>query len=202
MKMGETDGTQGHGNWTGYIPKKYIPPEAMFTAVNSISSRDYAWPIIRLSDVYLLYAEAINEAEGPNGPNSNEMFKYIDMVRARAGLKTVKESWDMYTNNRKYTTQVGMRDIIRQERLIELSFECQRFWDIRRWKTAPEVHSTPLESWYMMVSVIDGTEEEVNRIMYTPQLLLVQNFGIRDYFWPIQTRDINVNPNLVQNIGW
>ena len=202
FKIGETDGTEGQGNWTGYIPKKYIPFEAQLNAINSISSPSYAWPVMRLSDLYLLYSEAINEAEGPDGAHSSELFQYIDLVRARAGLKGVKESWDTYTTNQKYTTKEGMRDIIQRERLIELSFEGHRFWDIRRWKTAPAEYHTPLQGWNMMVSVIDGTEEEVNRMMYQPQLLLEQKFGIRDYFWPIRTADIEVNPNLVQNIGW
>ena len=202
FKVGETDGSQGQGNWTGYIPKKFIPYEAQFNAINSISSPSYAWPVMRLSDLYLLYAEAINEAEGPNGSNSTELFRYIDLVRNRAGLKGVKESWDTYTNNQKYNTQGGMRQIVQKERLIELSFEGQRFWDIRRWKTAPTEYHTPLQGWNMMVSTIDGTEEEVNRMMYQPQLLLTQKFGVRDYFWPIRTADIEVNPNLVQNIGW
>ena len=202
FKIGETDGTEGQGNWTGYIPKKYIPFEAQFNAINSISSPSYAWPVMRLSDLYLLYSEAINEAEGPDGAHSSELFQYIDLVRGRAGLKGVKESWDTYTTNQKYTTKEGMRDIIQRERLIELSFEGHRFWDIRRWKTAQAEYHTPLQGWNMMVSVIDGTEEEVNRMMYQPQLLLEQKFGIRDYFWPIRTADIEVNPNLVQNIGW
>lgn len=202
FKIGETDGTEGQGNWTGYIPKKYIPFEAQLNAINSISSPSYAWPVMRLSDLYLLYSEAINEAEGPDGAHSSELFQYIDLVRARAGLKGVKESWDTYTTNQKYTTKEGMRDIIQRERLIELSFEGHRFWDIRRWKTAPAEYHTPQQGWNMMISVIDGTEEEVNRMMYQPQLLLEQKFGVRDYFWPIRTSDIEVNPNLVQNIGW
>lgn len=202
FKIGETDGTEGQGNWTGYIPKKFIPYEAQLNAINNISSLSYAWPIMRLSDLYLLYSEAINEAEGPNGANSSELFRYIDLVRARAGLKGVKESWNAYTNNQKYNTQAGMREILQRERMIELSFEGQRFWDIRRWKTAPNEYHTPLMGWNMMVSTIDGTEEEVNKLMYQPQLLLKQEFGIRDYFWPIRTSDIEVNPNLVQNIGW
>lgn len=202
FKIGETDGTEGQGLWTGYIPKKFVPYEAQLNAINSISSLSYAWPIMRLSDLYLLYAEAINEAEGPSGANSIEMFRYVDLVRSRAGLKGVKESWNTYTNNQKYNTQVGMREIIQKERLIELSFEGQRFWDIRRWKTIPTEYHTPLLGWNMQVSTIDGTEEEVNRLMYQPQLLLNQKFGVRDYFWPIRISDIEVNPNLVQNIGW
>src|SRR5690606_15885839 len=147
-------------------------------AINNISSPSYAWPIMRLSDLYLLYAEAINEAEGPAGANSADLFHYIDLVRARAGLQGVKESWDNYTNNQKYTTQAGMREIIQTERLIELAFEGHRFWDIRRWKTAPNEYHTPLRGWNMLVSTIDGTDEEVNRMMYQPQLLLEQKFEI------------------------
>jgi hypothetical protein len=202
FKMGETDGSQGQGNWTGYIPKKFIPYEARVNAVNSITSTSYAWPVMRLSDLYLLYAEAINEAEGPNGANSADLFYYIDEVRKRAGLLGVKESWDTYTDNQNYNRQDGMRSIIQRERLIELSFEGQRFWDIRRWKTAPNEYHTPLRGWNMTASIMDGTEEEVNRMMYQPQFLAEQKFGIRDYFWPIRTSDIEVNPNLVQNIGW
>jgi hypothetical protein len=202
FRVGEVDGTEGQGLWTGYIPKKYVPYEAMLNEINSISSPNYPWPIMRLSDLYLLYAEAINEAEGPNGANSAEMYRYINLVRERAGLEGVKESWDKYTTNTKYTNQAGMREIIQKERLIELCFEGQRFWDIRRWKTAPREYSTPLKGWDMLVAVSDGTEEQTAQMMYQPQLLIEQKFGIRDYFWPIRTYDIEINPNLVQNIGW
>ena len=202
LKIGETDGTDGKGTWTGYIPKKIVPFEGQARPNNTVSATTYAWPIMRLSDLYLLYAEAINEAEGPAGANSDEMFKYIDMVRDRAGLSGVKESWDLYTNYPKYSNIEGMREIIQQERLIELSMEGHRFWDIRRWKTAPDVYRTPLQGWFMQVSIIDGSESQVNQIMYTPQLLLEQKFSSRDYFWPIRSSDIDVNPNLVQNIGW
>jgi len=202
MKMDEPDGTSGIGNWTGYFAKKFVPLNAQWTVTNTLSCTSYPWPIMRLSDLYLLLAEAINEAEGPDGPNSAEMFDYINRVRARAGLKGVKESWDAYAISPKYKTPDGMQQIIRQERMIELSFEGQRFWDIRRWKTAPDLYRTPVEGWFMNVSNIDGTESETSRIFYTPQFLLQQTFGIRDYFWPIKSSDIDVNPNLVQNIGW
>lgn len=93
--------------------------------------------MIRLADLYLLYAEAINEAEGPNGAHSAEMFQYIDAVRTRAGIPDVKTAWDQYsTSPGRYNTKAGMRDIIHKERLNELAFESQRFWDLRRWKEA------------------------------------------------------------------
>ena len=206
LKIGEADEID-MGVWTGtgYLPKKYQYFENVLTgntASSQYSRTTYPWPLIRVSDLYLLYAEAINEAEGPSGDRSNEMFRYIDLVRARAGLEGVKESWDKYANNSKYNTQLGMRQIIRQERLIELVFEGHRFWDIRRWKTAPEEYRTPIESWNLTVSLNDGTETEVNQLMYTRQVIFKQEFRIRDYFWPISNANLINNPNLVQNIGW
>jgi hypothetical protein len=202
FKIGEPDGTAGHGPFTGYIPKKYIPVEAMFRGPGDLSATNYPWTIMRLSDLYLLYAEAINEAEGVTGPNSGEMFEYIDRVRARAGLKGVKESWDMYTDNSKYGNQAGMRQIIQQERMIELSFEGHRFWDMRRWKIAYDLYRTPIQGWNMQVAINDGTEREVNEMMYTRQTIFSREFRQRDYFWPISNGDLTQNRNLVQNIGW
>ena len=181
-------------NCTGYVPKKYLHYLSVVTSLTSASTVTYPWPIIRLSDLFLLYAEAINEAEGPDGTNSVEMFKYIDLVRKRAGLKGVKESWNTYANSQKYNNPTGMRQIIRQERMIELCFESQRFWDIRRWKTAPEHYRTPIEGW--------SVREWEAAAYYTPKVMFQQQFSIRDYFWPINTSDITNNRNLVQNIGW
>ena len=203
MKLNETDGcATGQGNYTGYLPKKYIPHQSQLIATNVLSTMSYAWPIMRISDLYLLYAEAINEYEGVAGNSSIDMFYYIDLVRERAGLKGVKESWDLYANNRKYGEQQGMREIIQRERLIELALEGQRFWDVRRWKTAPEVCNGSIEGWYMQVTTNSGTDEEVNREMYTPQHLTTYTFSDRDYFWPIKINDISINPKLVQNLGW
>jgi hypothetical protein len=153
----------------------------------------YPWPIMRLADLYLLYAEAINEAEGPGGPRRNELFAHIDFVRERAGLQGVQQSWDTYTDNKKYENQNGMREIIRQERMIELALEGQRFWDIRRWKTAMEE--------FDLVEGLRVYESDPEKY-YQPAPLFKQTFSIRDYFWPIQDSYIENNPNLVQNIGW
>ena len=189
----------GLSSWiwsTGYLPKKYVPYTNVITSATVVpSSTPYPWPIMRLSDLYLLYAEAINEAEGSTGTNSAEMFKYIDLVRERAGLKGVRESWDTYTNSSKYNNQSGMREIIQQERMIELCFEGHRFWDVRRWKTAPKVyHNNAIDGW----NYFEGNPDAY----YTRRTLYTQKFGIRDYFWPIRNSDITNNPNLVQNIGW
>ena len=76
---------------------------------------------MRMADLYLLYAEALNEAA--DAP-TDDVFKYVDMIRTRAGLQSVKTSWATYSSlPEKYTTKAGMRDIIQRERRIELAFE-------------------------------------------------------------------------------
>jgi hypothetical protein len=182
------------GPFTGYYMKKTVHYQNTQTAMFSYTVVNYPWIILRLADLYLLYAEAINEVEGPDGPNSAELFKYIDSVRVKAGLKGVKYSWDNYADNKKYNNQEGMRAIIHRERLIELFFEGQRFWDLRRWKKAPAEYAKPVEGFKISAS---KPEEYYQRIF-----LAQQQFSIRDYFWPIQTSYIEQNPNLVQNIGW
>jgi len=182
------------GPFTGYYWKKCVHFQNVQSSENGYDIKYYPWPIMRLADLYMLYAEAINEAEGPQGAHSNDLFEFIDAVRERAGLEGVKESWDNYADNQKYTTKEGMREILHQERLIELAFEGQRFWDLRRWKTAPDYYSEPIEGWY-----INGSEPTS---FYQVVPLFVQKFGVKDYFWPIRNSYIENNRNLVQNIGW
>ncbi|MDR1339337.1 MAG: RagB/SusD family nutrient uptake outer membrane protein [Prevotellaceae bacterium] len=186
------------GPVTGYYPKKLVHYETAITGTGANGPRpvSYPWPIFRLADLYLLYAEAINESEGPNGAHSSEMFQYIDMVRSRAGLPAVQEAWDSEYSNEpgKYNEQAGMREIIHRERLIELAFEGQRFWDLRRWKEADAEYAKGIRGFK-----VTGSRPED----YYQQLLLAdQQFGIKDYFWPIAIATIEQNPNLVQNIGW
>ncbi len=191
-KMGEYNGRQSdRSTVTGYFIKKLIHFENVVSQGTNYTVNNYPWPIIRLSDLYLLYAEALNESEGP-GP---EVHRYLNLVRQRAGLPTVEDAWDNYSNNpQKYTTQNGLRDIIHRERLIELAFEGHRFWDLRRWKESARVLNAPIKGW--------NAAEENPATYYVPVTLFDQKFGLKDYFWPIRDAHIVSNRNLVQNIGW
>ena len=183
------------GPVTGYFPKKLYPIQCRVTGQNAAVAYWFPWPIIRLSDLYLLYAEAINEAEGPEGEHKADLFKYLNAIRARAGIPDVATSWDVYSNNPGYyKTQYGMRDIIHRERLIELSFESQRFWDIRRWKEAANEYQKGIYGF----TVVGSAPEDY----YARRLIAAQTFGLKDYFWPIYNYYIERNPNLVQNLGW
>lgn len=176
-------------NITGYWPKKLANYLTVYT--NLFTTENYHLPVMRLSGLYLLYAEALNEAEGPTA----EAYSYIDRVRARAGLKGVQESWANYSKNpSKPASKEGLRQIIHQERRIELCFEAQSGWDLRRWKELQDVLSKPLQGW----NVNEGNAENY----YRPLTVVRPVFGIKDYLWPISTNDLIVNNNLTQNPYW
>ncbi len=194
-RMGQLAGKTGpeFGPVTTYSPKKYVHFENIQNSVSSYTIKTYAWPVIRLADLYLLYAEALNEAIDSE-TNRTTALGFLNRVRQRAGLLTVEESWDNFSiNPEKYKSQTGLRRIIQQERLIELSFEGQRFWDIRRWKTAPDLYG-PIEGW-------DYNQSQAV-YFYRKTVLANQQFRLKDYFWPISNANITADKNLVQNIGW
>ena len=176
-------------NITGIWPKKlgnYLTVmDQTFTTV------DYHLPLIRLSGLYLLYAEALNEAQGPTA----DVYNYIDKVRTRAGLKGVQESWSNFSKNpSKPASKEGLRQIIHQERRIDLAFEGQIGWDLRRWKELQEVLSRPVQGW----NINQGTSANY----YRPTNVITPVFGLRDYLWPISSTDLVVNENLTQNPYW
>lgn len=176
-------------NITGIWPKKLGNYQSVMD--DSFQPIDFHLPLIRLAGMYLLYAEALNEAEGPTA----EVYNYIDKVRARAGLSGVQASWNSYSKTPgKSGTKEGLRSIIHQERRIELSFEGQTGWDLRRWKELQEVLSKPLQGW----NINEGNS--IN--YYRPQTVILPVFGLKDYLWPISTQDVVIDENLTQNPYW
>jgi hypothetical protein len=150
-----------------------------------------AFPIIRLADLCLLYAEARNEFQGPDA----EGYMYIDVVRERAGLEGVVESWSKYSKfSSKPLNKEGLREIIHQERLIELAMEGKRFWDLRRWKTADLELNQPVKGW----NVTGSTTIDYYQVV-TSEIL---EFTTKEYLWPIKQQSLRVNPNLIQNPFW
>lgn len=191
-KLGEYSGKKQSRIYsvTGYFTKKIVNWNLVYSNT-SLQVESYPWPVMRLSDLYLLYAEALNESGA-----SAEALPYLNQVRARAGLRSVEQSWSMYSNRAaKYQSVEGLREIIRQERGIEMAFEGSRYWDLRRWKTAPQTLSTAIYGW----DILQTTYADYNRrvLLYSPQFI-----APRDYFWPVREYNLQINPNLVQNPGW
>mgnify|MGYP002344973792 CR=1 FL=1 len=190
MRQGEI-----YSRCLGYVPKKIIAYESASSqgdANKSYTAYDYRFPLLRLSDLYLLYSEALNEVKG--APD-DEVYYWIDQVRKEAGLKGVVESWrNASTNSDKPATKNGMREIIQKERLIELAFEGQRFWDVRRWKIADKYWSLPPMRWADARTV----EEYYVPTKYGQS----RQVTFKDYLYPLKDYDIRVNSNLVQTYGW
>ena len=182
---------QGATSSTGYFTKKLVHWESGFGNTTA-GVVEYAWPEIRLAEIYLMYAEALNEAEGPVA----DVHLYLNKVRSRAGLESVEASWRKYsTNPTKPDTKEGMREIIRRERLIELALEGHRYWDLLRWKLATDYFNQPITGWDVGQSDAEAyyqVKTIYNRTFVAP----------RDYFNPIPNSEMNVNGNLVQNPGW
>ena len=180
------------GSASGYWAKKLVNMGTIVRDGRDFSEVRYTFPIIRLADLYLYYAEALNESKAT--PDA-ETYKYIDLVRSRAGLKGVVESWTNFSKNpAKPTTQSGLRSILQQERMIEMSFEGDRFWDLRRWKLARQYMNKPLKGWTTTGTNVDE--------YYNVKTVVNLTFSERDYLWPIPENQIIQNKNLVQNPGW
>jgi hypothetical protein len=182
----------GQYNTTGYWLKKLLNYQTEEGDTGSdMTYNDYNWPIMRMADLYLLYAEAKNEADGP-GPI---VYKYLNMVREHAGLPTVQKAWSTYSDNpNKYKTKRGLRQIIQRERLLTLIFEGQWYWDIRRWKIAPQIINKPITGW--------SREFSKAKNYYRPKVLFRRQFHLKDYLWPLSENVLNRNPKLTQNPGW
>ena len=183
-------------NVTGMWPKKLVHPRMSITTGGSanIAYVRYPFPFIRLPEVYLMYAEALNESENTQAAR-DEAIRWVDSVRVRAGLRGVKESWADFSNDPgKPNRQEGLRDIIKRETLVEFAFEGHRFWDLRRWKDALREYNKPITGWNLKYN---------SPIEYYNETLLHQSkFTPRDYFWPIYDEEILRNPNTLQNYGW
>nr|WP_199077479.1 RagB/SusD family nutrient uptake outer membrane protein [Pedobacter sp. ASV19] len=121
-------GVAGSESSTGYNFKKYLDPASLASGLEFDAPQDYS--IIRYAEILLAYAEAKNEVSGPDAT----VFAALDDIRDRAGMPPINRT----INN----TKDKLREVIRNERRIELAGEGQRFFDIRRWNIAASVMKT------------------------------------------------------------
>lgn len=165
---------------TGYYARKLA--DESLTIGGSGQARDVHGIIFRLAEFYLSYAEAMNEY----APGHADIAKYVNLIRQRAGQPPLPAG----------LSQQEMRQRIRNERRIELSFENQRFWDVRRWKIG---ENTEKAIYGMKATVSAGA----------PGGFIYERFKVEDRPWnnrmyvlPITTDEVLRNPNLRQNEGW
>ena len=170
---------------TGYYLRKLLRDDC--NADPSATNAQYHYPVyIRYTELFLNYAEAANEAWGPTGTGSFGYSAY-DVIKAlhdRAGVGN--DYLDSIQGDKD-----AMRELIRNERRIEMCFENKRFWDMRRWKldlTEP-AYGVRIEQ--------SGSSLIYNEIEVEPR-----NYKDHMYYGPIPETEVLKWSNLDQNKGW
>lgn len=168
---------------TGYIMRKFMRNYAG----QGRSDGDYHMPVMRLADVYLLYAEAANEAYGPTG-DGGLALEVVNKVRHRGNLPALQPD--------KYSDKETFFYAIEQERIVELFAEGHRLFDIRRWRSIERIFSPPQTSPGFRMYDTHGALR--NTYFNNTSLLSYQ----RMYLFRIPPSERNRNPNLTQNTPW
>ena len=166
---------------TGYYLRKLLREDVNANPTSSSVQKRYAVHI-RYTEMFLIYAEAANEAWGPEGMGTYAFSarNVIAAIRKRAGITQP----DLYLTS--ITSKEDMRKLIRNERRLELSFEGFRFWDLRRWKEVLTEQAT-------------GVTINNNVFLVQP----VENRQYADYMYngPIPLSEV-LKFNFQQNKGW
>ena len=183
---GGLDSPDGPSNWntskTGYYLRKFIDKD--LPIINPWGAAGIQnWIYIRYAEILLNYAEAENEASGPD----DSVYEAINAIRERAGMPDLPEG----------LSQSEMRQRIRHERRIELAFEEHRFYDVRRWMIADETANEPAKG-------IKITKDESGNLSYEITTALDgRSFQEKEYWLPIPRAEILASDNqLEQNPGY
>lgn len=173
---------------TGYYLKKYVQGNTELRPGNPATSFQHSWVIMRYSEVLLNYAEAVVEAYGDYNYTDDNIpisaREAVNKVRAREGVEMPPFPETLTVEQFKLK--------LRNERRVELAFEDQRFWDVRRWKIA-----TQNSDIYGVEIKRDG-----DVFNYTRVLVEQRPFSDKMYLYPIPQSERLVNRNLTQNPGW
>lgn len=163
---------------SGYYLRKFLSGNATYNITGTTSVRR-PWVLFRYAEILLIYAEALNEFGGPNA----EVYNAINAVRNRAGMPALAG-----------LTQSQMRDRIKNERRVELCFEEQRFFDVRRWKDGESNFNGAVRG--MKITKV-GTA-----LTYSPFVIENRTFTSKNYWYPFQQSEINKANKLIQNPGY
>lgn len=189
--------------WTGYMNSKIVAKMMnSFDGTGILDQNTFILPLMRLADVYLMYAEAT--ANGYGSPQSTATgysltaVAAINKVRDRAGMPGVAAKF--------LGSTADFMSEVRRERAVELSFEGHRFNDLRRWLLLTE---RP----YTLKKAIEFDRALTNAQVYAdPRNARVRNFretvlferqlGQRHYWLPFDLKDVNIYAEFKQNPGW
>lgn len=187
INTGSQDGvnvTENRSTRTGYYMRKRLRMDVNCNPASSSKQPHYT-PRIRYTEMYLDYAEAANEVWGPKSANGRAYSSYdvIKAIRKRAGVGGADDAY----LEACAASQDKMRELIRNERRLELCFEGFRFWDLRRWKAD-------------LGETVYGISWDGNSY----QKITVEERSYEDYMYccPVPNSEILKYSNLIQNRGW
>jgi starch-binding outer membrane protein, SusD/RagB family len=175
---------------TGYYLRKMCVENYNLTLGGT---RAKSWVLMRYAEVLLNFAEALNEAFGPEAKPSlggavaaRSAREALNLVRVRAGQPAIASG----------ITQADFRQRVRNERRVELAFEEHRFFDVRRWKIAEQTESAPLTG--MRVSLTSPGVFNYQSFVVEPRV-----FNAKMYLYPIPFAEISKSNGMIsQNPGW
>jgi starch-binding outer membrane protein, SusD/RagB family len=180
----------GYSTRTGYYLRKLLRPDCN-PDPNFNTTQKHFTARIRYTEIFLAYAEAANEAWGPtgNGGHAYSAFDVIKAIRSRAGIT----GSDQYLIDAQ-SDKDKMRELIRNERRLELCFENIRFWDLRRWK----VDMSKLNETARGLQI----DKNNNVLSYTTINAEIRDFKDYMYYGPIPNGELRKWDQLEQNAGW
>ena len=164
---------------TGYYLRKFLNENVNIQTGGG--SDGHVVPLFRLAEIYLNYAEALNEYD----PTNPDIAVYLNKIRERVSLPDVPSG----------LTQEQMRTLIHHERRVELAFEEHRFWDVRRWKVASSTLGAPVKG-------VKITQDDAGNFTYSPVQVEQRVFQPKMYWYPIPQSEVLKLHHWEQNKGW
>lgn len=168
---------------TKHLVRKWIP--RVLRASSPRNSVNLDWIVLRVAELYLNYAEALNEY---HDTPPTEAFNAVAKVRERSGMPPFPAGLD----------KQQFREKIRNERGVELAFEDHRFWDIRRWLIAEQNGVMRGDMYGLKLSTVQGSP---GKIHYEPYIFEKRAWSTRSYLHPIKQYEIDKG-YMIQNPGW
>lgn len=184
--QGWTTGANRNCSVTGFLSKKFVNPDIVYTNTGG-GPTNYVKPFIRLAELYLLRAECYAALD-----QTDLAIEDLNVVRSRAGVPDLTK--DMIEESGMTIT-----DWVRNERFIELWAEGMRYWDLRRWKIAPQQMKAGAREGLNVMSKYDPTFEEFNVRTKIDQPF---TWNDRMYLYPVYIDEVYSNPQMVQAPGY
>ena len=173
-----------NGAYSGYYLRKFVDP-----SINAQFIKEQVpWIFFRYAEVLLNYAEASIELN-----ELTDAVNALNQIRVRAGMPVFSAALG----------QAALRDEYRNERRVEMAFEEQRFFDVRRWMTAPQVFSKVAGGINIFLDGTSRTDRTTwHNYRYAVDTVQTRAWNDKMYFMPIRFDELNRNTLLKQNPGY